>query len=175
LQRVAGVVKNCDKWKVSSFLNSSNLFVIIGVPAMQADSDLERNETESRVVRVSGHVEDPGDQAAGPLHAHYSNLYLFCLHPMAFASCVVICPCASTSLPALPMPLCNHFSTSSPFVLVHPLLYQHSLCPCASTPLPATLCPVHPLLYQLSLCPCASTSLPVLPMSLCIHFSTSSP
>jgi hypothetical protein len=60
---------------VTSFLNSSNLFVITVVPVMQVGGDLERNETESRVDHVSGHVEDPGDQAAGPLHAQYGSLY----------------------------------------------------------------------------------------------------
>ena len=89
---------------------------------MQADSDLERNETESRVDHVSGHVEDPGDQAAGPLHAHYSNLYLFYLHPMAVAPCLVICSF-----------LCIHFSTSSPFSLYPTLIphfYKYFRCRC---------------------------------------------
>jgi hypothetical protein len=65
---------------VSSFLNSSNLFVITVVPVMQAGGDLERNETESRVDHVSeGQVEDPGDQGGNPLHAQYRNLYSFYL------------------------------------------------------------------------------------------------
>ena len=89
---------------MSSFLNSCNLFVIIVVPVMQADSNLERNETESRVDHVSGHVEDPGDQASRPLHAQYSSLYSFYLHPIAVALFMLICPCASTSLSALPFP-----------------------------------------------------------------------
>ena len=89
---------------MSSFLNSSNLFVTIVVSVMQADGDLERNEAESSVDHVSGHVEDPGDQAAGPLHAQYGSLYSFYIHPMAVAPVLLICPCASTSLPALPFP-----------------------------------------------------------------------
>jgi VIT1/CCC1 family predicted Fe2+/Mn2+ transporter len=89
---------------VSSFLNSSNLFAITVLPVMQADRDLERNETESRVDHVSGHVEDPGDQAASPLHAQYSSLYSFYLHPMAVATFLLICSCAPTSLSALPFP-----------------------------------------------------------------------
>jgi hypothetical protein len=71
---------------------------------MQADGDLERNETESRVNHVSGHVEDPGDQAAGPLHAQYSNLYSFYLYLVAVAPFLLICACASTSLPYLLFP-----------------------------------------------------------------------
>ena len=89
---------------MSNFLNSSNLFVILVVPVMQADGDLERNETESRVDQASGHVEDPGDQAAGLLHAQYSNLYSFYLHLTGVAPSLLICACASTSLSALPFP-----------------------------------------------------------------------
>ena len=77
---------------------------IIVVPVMQADGDLETNETGSNVDHVSDHVEDPGDQAAGPLHAQYGSLYSLYLHPIAVAPFLLICPSASTSVPALPFP-----------------------------------------------------------------------
>jgi hypothetical protein len=88
-------------------VNLCILFVIAVVSVMQVDSDLEPNEPEGRVDHVSeGHVEDPGDQAAGPLLAQYSNSCSFCLHPMAMAVAyfLLICPCVSTSVPALPFP-----------------------------------------------------------------------
>jgi hypothetical protein len=87
---------------------------------MQADSDLEKNETESRVDHVSGHVEDPGDQAAGPLHAQYGSLYSFYLHPMAVVNFLLVCPCVSTSVPALPFPciLFSYLTFAQVFILI---------------------------------------------------------